>query len=63
MAGDATDPAIDVRRVIEIDVVRQTVNAHPRNRFPCPPTIVDRLQFGARRVKRAAPKDSSDCGS
>lgn len=47
VAADATDAAVHVDRVIEIDVVGDFVNPHPVNRLARAPTVIQRRQLGA----------------
>jgi hypothetical protein len=45
MAAVATDPAIHVRRVIVIHVIRRAMELHPRDRLTGRPAVAHRLQF------------------
>ena len=44
VATDAPDPASDVSTVVEVRVVSDLVNAHPRHRFAGGPTVANWLQ-------------------
>jgi len=52
MATHAGDPAIDVRRVIEIHVIGQAVNTNPIDRLTRPPALTKRLELRRFRVNR-----------
>ena len=50
VAGHAGNTSVYVRGMVEINVVRKSVDSHPINGFACPPTLVDRFEFQAIRM-------------
>ena len=45
VASNTRNATVDVGRVIEIHVIRQSVNTHPIDRFARPPTLMKALEF------------------
>ena len=45
VASNTRYTTVDVGRVIEIHVVRQSVNTHPIDRFACPPALMKVLEL------------------